>query len=168
MTFGQSLHLHHRRHNVPAGGVSTVEFMTGCAFLFRSEIVEELGALDPDYFLCCEDLDYSVRIRRVGYRLLFVPESTLKHKVAQSLGGLGSPVYLYYQTRNRLLFMRRHARWYHWPTFMIHFTFSYVIKRFVIFALRRRSIASYRAVIMGIADFLTGRFGRLDRAVEPE
>jgi len=38
-----------------------------------------------------------------------VPEAKLWHKVSVSFGGEGSPLALYFQTRNRLLWARRHA-----------------------------------------------------------
>jgi len=89
--------------------VSRVDYATGCCLLVTREIVETVGLLDDDLFLYSEDVDYSLRVKEAGYDLLYCPDSLVWHKNAGSSGGSGSPVQLYYQTRNRLWIAKTHG-----------------------------------------------------------
>lgn len=81
----------------------------GCAFFMPAERLREIGLLDEDFFLCLEETDWCYRAKEAGYPSIFVPDAKLWHKVSVSFGGEGSPLALYFITRNRLLWARRHA-----------------------------------------------------------
>ncbi len=81
----------------------------GCAFFMPAERVREIGLLDDNFFLCLEETDWCYRAKEAGYPSIFVPDAKLWHKVSVSFGGENSPLALYFQTRNRLLWARRHA-----------------------------------------------------------
>lgn len=84
-------------------------FITGCSFIIRSELVRKIGPLDNAYYLYLEDLDWSLRVQRAGYKTVYVPQSVLWHVNAGSSGKPGNPLHEYYFTRNRLLFAFRYA-----------------------------------------------------------
>ncbi len=86
------------------------DFATGCCMLIKREVIEEVGLLDKKYFLYLEDVDYSIRAKRKGYKIIFSPKSVIYHKNAGSSGGAGSKLHGYYQTRNRALFFFRYAK----------------------------------------------------------
>lgn len=87
------------------------DFATGCSVLVKREILEKVGTLDKRFFLYLEDVDWSVRVTKAGYKVAFCPKSIVYHKNAGSSGGSGSPTQMYYQTRNRLLFAFKHGSW---------------------------------------------------------
>lgn len=84
-----------------------VEFGTGCCLLISSKVISEVGLLSDDYFLYYEDTDYCMRVRANGYKIVYEPTAVLYHKVSASTGGEVSPGYIYYNTRNRLIFNER-------------------------------------------------------------
>ncbi len=84
-------------------------FITGCSFIVRADVVRKVGKLDDAYYLYLEDLDWSLRIQKAGYKTLYVPSSTLWHVNAGSSGKPGNPTHEYYFTRNRLLLGFRYA-----------------------------------------------------------
>lgn len=86
-------------------------FATGCAFLAKRQVFEKTGLFDDRFFLYLEDLDFSLRAVKAGFRILFVPQAVVYHKNAASSGGSGSKLQNYYLTRNRLLFASKHAFW---------------------------------------------------------
>lgn len=93
------------------------EYVTGCAFLIRREVLEKVGFFDPVYHPAySEDADLSVRAQRAGYRLRYVPQAKLWHKVSASSGGGMTPVKTRLKVEHNLIFFRRYARWYHWLT----------------------------------------------------
>ncbi len=56
-----------------------VEAISGAFMLVRRAALDEVGLLDDGYFLHCEDLDWCMRFRHLGWRILFVPEVTITH-----------------------------------------------------------------------------------------
>jgi len=89
--------------------ISETAYACGCAFFVSAKRLREIGLLDEDFFLYFEETDWCYRARRRGYPSVFVPEAKLWHKVSVSFGGERSPLALYFLTRNRLLWARRHA-----------------------------------------------------------
>ena len=85
------------------------DYACGCAFFVPAARLREIGLLDDQFFLYFEETDWCYRARKAGYPSIFVPEAKLWHKVSVSFGGEGSPLALYFQTRNRLLWAKRHA-----------------------------------------------------------
>lgn len=83
-------------------------FATGCAVLIKRQVFEKIGLYDERYFLYLEDLDFSVRAVRVGFKIIYQPGAIIWHKNAQS-GGFGSGIHDYFFTRNRLLFGSEYA-----------------------------------------------------------
>lgn len=85
------------------------EFITGCLFCFTKRIVEKVGYWDERFFLYWEDADYSVRILKKGFKLIYNPSIVIWHKNAQSTQGPGSKIHIKYQKKGRLRFALKHA-----------------------------------------------------------
>lgn len=89
-----------------------VQSATACCLLVRAEAFRDVGLLDETYFMYFEDADFSARLARAGYKMIYEPEAQVLHDVFGSSGGAPdrpSRLALYYSTRNRSLFIRRHA-----------------------------------------------------------
>ena len=72
-----------------------VDYATGCAMLVKREVFEQVGMFDPAFFMYHEDYDFSARVRRGGYRIVYVPQAVMWHKVSASTGE-ESPLKWYY------------------------------------------------------------------------
>lgn len=83
-----------------------IDFAIGCAVLVKRETIERAGMLDPDFFLYYEETEWCHRIRKAGFRITYVPESKIWHKVSRGLAG-NPGLSLYYFSRNRLLFGKK-------------------------------------------------------------
>ena len=85
-----------------------VTFATGCSLFVRREVFERLGLFDDRYFLYWEDVEFSRRILRGGYRICFVPGARIWHEEGASSGQHDSPssAFHYYTMRNRLWYIR--------------------------------------------------------------
>lgn len=99
----------------------SVAYANGSAVLFRSDALRDVGEWDEGYFLVFEESDWCVRAARRGWRHLYVPGARAWHRVSSSFGGEKSAIYLYFLFRNNVRFMRRLARPWHWPTFLIFY-----------------------------------------------
>lgn len=56
-----------------------VEAISGACMLVRRAVMQDVGHWDEGYFLHCEDLDYSMTLRRKGWKIMFVPEARVVH-----------------------------------------------------------------------------------------
>jgi hypothetical protein len=121
------------------------DFATGCCMLVKTEVFKTIGYLDNRLFLYLEDLDFSLRAKREGYQIVYVPRSYIWHKNAGSSGS-GSHLHDYYLTRNRLWIGWRYAPW---RTKLALFRESL-----------GRLFGGRKWEKIGIRDFYLGKFGR--------
>ncbi|MCI1857421.1 MAG: glycosyltransferase family 2 protein [Sporolactobacillus sp.] len=86
-----------------------VDYITGCSLLFRRELVESIGYMSEDYFMYYEETEWNLRARKKGWKITYVPESHVFHKVSSSVGGIKkiAPYVAYYDIRNAHLMIKR-------------------------------------------------------------
>ena len=83
-------------------------FAHGAAMMLKREVLERVGVMNEEYFLYYEETDWSARIRKAGYRIVYVPDTFILHKESLSTGK-SSSLQTYYLNRNRTLFIRRNT-----------------------------------------------------------
>lgn len=83
-----------------------VTFPSGCAALYRREMLNEIGAFDANFFMYCEDTDLGTRAQKAGWRCLYVPTAKVEHLYSQTMGAY-SLKKLFYVERNRLYLMAK-------------------------------------------------------------
>lgn len=139
-------------------------WVTGCAILVKTRVLQELGPLDPSLFIYCEDIDFCLRARGVGYRCVFVPGAKIWHKVSQTCG-LDSSFTLYLGTRNHLTWIKRHIPFPHKATALAFTLMKKMLKaNFLLF--KNRDLAG--AVWSGILAFAFKRYGPPDEKMLPK
>jgi len=84
-----------------------IDFATGCCVLVPAEVFRKVGLMSEEYFLYFEDTDFSVRLKRAGFNIVYEPYAKLWHKVSSSTGRGESKMSIYYGDRNRLYFNRK-------------------------------------------------------------
>ncbi len=89
--------------------ISDTDFVSGCAMFVRKTVFEKIGFLDEKFAMYMEDLDFSLRAKRAGFRVVYAPVKAVWHKNAQS-SEVGSFTQDYYITRNRLQFAVKYAK----------------------------------------------------------
>lgn len=62
-----------------------VEAISGACMMVRRDVMQDVGEWDEGYFLHCEDLDWCMRFRQKGWKILFVPNAKITH----ALGACG-------------------------------------------------------------------------------
>ncbi|OOQ56707.1 glycosyltransferase family 2 protein [Mucilaginibacter pedocola] len=80
----------------------------GAAMAIHRRVIDEVGLLPEMFFLYYEELDYTEHVQRAGFTVWYEPRSLVLHKESMSVGKL-SNLKIYYQNRNRLLFIRRNV-----------------------------------------------------------
>jgi GT2 family glycosyltransferase len=56
-----------------------VEAISGACMLVKRAAIEDVGLWDDNYFLHCEDLDWCMRFRQKGWKVMFVPDAKIAH-----------------------------------------------------------------------------------------
>lgn len=74
----------------------------GASMLIRRNLIEEIGALDEDFFAYYEDVDLSYRARLYGKKIVFAPKSICYH-VHSATSVEWSPLFTFLVLRNKLL-----------------------------------------------------------------
>ena len=74
---------------------------SGCAAIYRREMLDRIGLFDEEFFLYCEDTDLGLRGRWAGWTCLYAPDAVVEHRYSQTAGP-DSWVKAYYVERNRL------------------------------------------------------------------
>ena len=64
--------------------VREVGVVTGCSLLASRAAWTKLGGMDERYFLYGEDMDFSMRARRAGYRPVICPDAQIVHENGMS------------------------------------------------------------------------------------
>lgn len=86
-----------------------VEAISGACMMVRREAVADVGLWDEGYFLHCEDLDWCMRFRQKGWKILFVPSARVTH--ALGVCGRGRPIFVeWHKHRGMLRFYRKFFR----------------------------------------------------------
>jgi GT2 family glycosyltransferase len=97
------------------------EYLSGCAMLIRSEVFRQVGLFDEDYFLYWEDADFSVRVKKAGYKLVVCPESRIIH-LEKSQGKKEKKIY--WLVLSGLIFFKKNS-----PLILKPYIFFYIFLR---------------------------------------
>ena len=63
--------------------IQEIELISGCDFFINKKIFNLVGKFDEDYFLYNEELDLCFRLKKMGYKLLFIPDAKIRHLNSQ-------------------------------------------------------------------------------------
>jgi len=128
-----------------------VTFITGCAFLIKTEVIRKIGMLDECFFYTCEDTDWTIRSLNAGYKALYAPSSVIWHKESLDVKrNAGKAFRDFYNVRNSLLLARKHAKAYHWPSFL--FCLALMVSYRTAGYLIRGEFDRVRAIYRGLRD----------------
>lgn len=145
-----------------------MDFIVGCGVLFQKKVLEEIGGLDARYYLNFEDVDICIRAKRAGYRVRYVPQAVLYHKVSATLGQ-GSPQNTYYMTRNALLFFGLHlSGWTRYQVLskIVVRNLGHIAAWYLLPGYRNTTRAKRLANLLALRDAALRRFGRMGADVE--
>lgn len=86
-----------------------VEAISGACMLVSREAMQDVGEWDEGYFLHCEDLDWCMRFRQKGWKILFVPSVQISHM--QGVCGKSRPVFVeWHKHKGMMRFYRKFFR----------------------------------------------------------
>ena len=101
----------HRLLTVQSRGAETrpVDWAQSSALIVRREAAQQVGYLDPEFFVYYDECDFCKRLAEAGWRTLFVPAARAIHHDQLSTDlAAGLPRIVEFH-RNRDLYMRKHG-----------------------------------------------------------
>lgn len=134
------------------------DFVTGCCMLIKRQVLEKVkkpaagfGFFDDDLFLYFEDVDFTKRAKKAGFKLFYDGSVAIFHKASQS-SGIGSEITDFFHTRNRLVIGFRYGN------FRTKFALLREALKFLIFGRNAQK--------KGVIDFLNGKKGSSSRFIK--
>lgn len=92
--------------------VRDCDWVVGCYYLVRREVIAEVGLFDPRYFLYCEEVDHCQAVKRAGWKVVYFPNTSVVHlggESAKSEGALTAGQQISaLQIESELLYFRKH------------------------------------------------------------
>jgi hypothetical protein len=79
----------------------------GAFFMIRRNLFESLGGFDERFFVYFEEVDLSLRIRKLGYKSVYLTEAQAFH-VGGGTSSQVKDIRLFYSLRSRLLYSFKH------------------------------------------------------------
>lgn len=89
------------------------DWVPGCFYLIRREVIENIGLFDPRFFLYYEEVDHCWRTNAAGWSVVFCPESYITHlggesaKTVSEVTTTGRQIHSL-QIESEQLFFRKH------------------------------------------------------------
>lgn len=134
-------------------------FVTGCGYMVRADLAQQLGYLKSDLVFYSEDSDFCQRVKKAGYRVMYLPSAKLWHKTSTTLAK-NRGLQLRYSTRNNLYVLQTHRVGLPYPlTLGIHLVAVLPLKMLFFLALGQPANAA--GIWRGIRDWWTGRYGMI-------
>ncbi len=130
-----------------------LDWATGCCMLVSREVLLQVGLLPEPYFAYFEDVEWSLRIRKAGFKIRLAENSKIYHEAGaaskkQHAEGTLSPKVFYFHVRNQLFLLREQR---------VVLGFAYHLIRFklwVVYFLIRGRFQKLSAVVQGLRDGL--------------
>ncbi|WP_054901431.1 glycosyltransferase family 2 protein [Pseudomonas sp. NBRC 111131] len=95
------------------GSVRECDWLPGCFYLVRREVLDQVGLFDSRYFLYYEEVDHCKRVKEAGWKVVFYPYTTVVHIGGESSKSVAeleaaSRQISAYQIESELLYFRKH------------------------------------------------------------
>ena len=133
-----------------------IDYAPGICVLVPTRVLKKIGRLPKDYFMYGEDVDWSLRAKSAGFKLIFVPSAEIFHQDSLSADS-ESAAKTYYYIRNILIFMKKWAPWQIWLYFVP--CFGIKIFKMMIRYLIEGKLVNIKAVVAAKINFLRGEKG---------
>lgn len=94
-----------------AGVAFPVDHPLGATMMLRREVIEQTGLFDEQFFMYCEEVDWSLRICKVGWKIYTVPNAKVTHLEGRSSTQVKPRAFLNLWTSRLALYRKHDAGW---------------------------------------------------------
>lgn len=87
-----------------------IDFVNAGSLFIRSEVVNEVGLFNEDFFMYNDEIDLAYRMKKTMYKILVTSDTKIWHHHNWSKSNKKSYYFMYYyMMRNRVLFFKDHS-----------------------------------------------------------
>jgi len=122
------------------------DFISGALMMIRTSALNDIGLFSEDYFMYWEDVDFSLRARKEGWKIGVCHRAIARHKAMASTKN-NSANYDYHFTRSSVIFFYRFGWNWLWAFPVLNVAFKKIIKRSV--ELKKKNVM---AVLSAVKD----------------
>jgi N-acetylglucosaminyl-diphospho-decaprenol L-rhamnosyltransferase len=97
-----------------AGKPFSIHHPLGAALMVRRETIAQVGPLDEQFFIYCEEIDWCLRIKGAGWSIWCVPKAQIVHHVAQSTSQFRDEMFAALWKSRFQLFEKHYSRLFQW------------------------------------------------------
>ena len=127
--------------------INTVDAISGSFMFIRRSVFKDVGLFDEDYFMYCEDVDYCYRITRTGWKIYYVPESSIIHYKGESTKKNNLDYVLNFN-KSLYIFYKKHFRKKYFP--MVSWMILVAIFFRAVFVFTKNFLATHFSYIVDI------------------
>lgn len=132
--------------------VQEVDSLTGCSMLIGKDIFKKGIFLNSKLFLYYEDIDFCLRVKKMGGKIIYVPRSEVFHKISASTKKSG--IREYYSHRNLFIIMNLYSGKKHLVIFLLYFFLFRIWLTLLIVLFYHKNYHAVKPVINGSYDGL--------------
>jgi GT2 family glycosyltransferase len=136
------------------------DYVIGCCMLIRKSVIDEFGGFDHDYYTSHGEVDFCLKAKKKGYKIIYQPGVSVRHRVEK--GGTKTSERVYYVFRNKLLVIKKNAPIpQKWISLALYSLF-WLPKGILDSIIRNRGMNSQeiKTIFTGMMDGWLGRGGR--------
>lgn len=134
------------------------DYVIGCCWLFDKRIFQDMGGFSPDFYINHWEVDYCLRAKARGWRIMYEPRAIAKHKIQYPV--VCSAERMYYMFRNKLLMIHSN-RYFPHRALATALCFVLSFGRIVSIAIRERNLHNAIKSWGGLYDGVRGVKGTL-------
>lgn len=134
------------------GTVKDVDWVICNGCMIRCSVLREIGFFNENYWMCDEDVEWSFRARKNGYRTVYVDSASILHKGSSSTNIENKTKifsYGYFLGRNPFLFAKEHGNVFQKIKLFFNVCFGLIC---------RICIVSVIIIRNGIVEFITSNY----------
>lgn len=136
------------------------DYVIGCCMLIKKSVIDEIGGFDHDYYTSHGEVDFCLKAKKKGYKVIYQPGVSVRHRVEK--GGTKTLERLYYVFRNKLFVIKKNAPLpQKWISLALYFLF-WLPKGILDSIIRNRGTNSQeiKTIFTGMMDGWLGRGGK--------
>lgn len=147
-----------------AMGLVDCDYVPACCLMTKAQVIDRIGVFDEEFFLYWDDIDWCLRVKDAGWRVVAQPRLQALHKGGGANATNTLPRYYYW--RNKLRFFAKHPVRYPYGQFKHHLQRS--LTRNITFQYFCETDELLVAMQRGLQDAASGVTGRYQGAPFPE
>jgi len=87
----------------------SIDHPLGATMMIRREAIEDVGLMDTDFYMYCEEIDWAMRMRAAGWEIYCVPAAEIVHYGGQSTSQIRAESFVNLWRSRRQLYCKHYS-----------------------------------------------------------